>query len=334
MASRESFARRVMTLGWVGCVVLSPASLLDGGVLYFTDFESFPVGAGEWVGTDGWQGVNSGKAEPEGNEPQGIDDGVVAGLGKTAYLGFEPPSATFVSVYQNVNHDPVLSGTDKIEFEALVGIEDSKNGRRDSFFCTFYNKSGDFLAAIRFSNELATYGIWWDNGAGQFDTTIAFIPGESHLLFAEIDLQGNLWRASLDGIPLFTNAIFNATGKTRTLGPVAAEWLLAGSNPEQYGDNWMLVADWSIWAIPFGEYPFGVSSTGWSPLGEPVVSFGGEVGWDYQVEYSDDMMNWHADLPGSFFTGLEVPAPLDFTDTTTGRSLAGRYYRVVRTVTP
>jgi hypothetical protein len=46
------------------------------------------------------------------------------------------------------------------------------------------------------------------------------------------------------------------------------------------------------------------------------------------------MANWLDDLPGSFFTGLKVPEQLSFTDTTKGRSLVGRYYRVVRRVTP
>jgi len=306
----------------------------ETGLLYFTDFENFTPGAGNWVGTDGWQGFGAGPSGPEELAPQGIDEKIVSVVGQTAYLGFEPPIGTFVSVFRNMHHDPVASGTDRIQFEALVGIEDSTNGKRDSFFCSFYNMGGDFLAGIRFSNELATFGIWRMNGVSDIDTTLTFIPGETHLLFADIDLQDNRWSAELDGIPLFRDVVFNATSKVRTLGPVAAEWQLASADPANYGDNWMLVADWSVWAIPFGEAEFEVDTLGLSEHGQPMLTFTGEVGWDYQVEYSDDMASWLDDLPGSFFTGLKEPAQLSFTDTTTGRSLEGRYYRVVRRVTP
>lgn len=306
----------------------------EGGLLYFTDFEGFTPGAGNWVGTDGWQGAGAGPTGPGEPAPQGIDDKIVPLVGQTAYLGAEPPTGTFVSVFRNMNHDPVASGTDRIHFEALVGIEDSTNGKRDSFFCAFYNTSGEFLAGIRFSNELATFGIWRLNGLSDIDTTLAFIPGELHVLFADIDLQSNRWSADLDAIPLFRNVVFNATGKQRSLGPVAAEWQLAAADPADYGNNWMLVADWSLWAIPFGATEFQVDTLGWSASGEPMLTFAGEVGWDYQVEYSDDMTHWLDDLPGSFFTGLDAPEQLSFKDPTTGRLLVGRYYRVVRRVTP
>ncbi len=50
---------------------------VEAGLLYFTDFENFTPGAGNWVGTDGWQGFNTGSFGPDELAPQGIDDKIV-----------------------------------------------------------------------------------------------------------------------------------------------------------------------------------------------------------------------------------------------------------------
>lgn len=307
-------------------------SPLHGELLYSTEFEDppFTVGPHNWTGTDGWFGVG---IDPT-DEVEGIDPVMGAGLGQTAYLGFEPPSSTLVTVARSFDYDPIQEGTERIQIDTLLGIEDSDNGFRDSFFLTIYNSSGDFLAAIRFSNELATYGIWRNDGVGQFDTGISFIHGEVHLFCIEIDLQNNRWKADIDGIPLFANAPFTATAKPRNLGLLAVEWQIASPNGiSEYGNNWLLFADCYVWAIPPGEKNFLIDAIDFDLAGQPVLEFTGEPGWTYQVEYSEDLSTWHTDLPGSTFTGLTEPVQITYTDPTT-RAPAVRYYRVVRTVTP
>ena len=61
-------SRRVVALGGAGLAVLLSLRALEGGLLYFTDFESFQIGENQWVGTDGWLGVN-----PEDLEGLGIE---------------------------------------------------------------------------------------------------------------------------------------------------------------------------------------------------------------------------------------------------------------------
>lgn len=303
------------------------AGAASAGDLYWTDFETFTEGPNQWVGTGGWLGNSTTTGS------HGISQDLVPGLGKTAYLGLNQPATTFVTVFRPVNHDPLAAGTAALEFETLMGIEDSTNGRFDDFYLSFYNIGGEFLGAILLSNNPLTFGLWRLDGNGVFDTQIDFTHGELHLLNARIDPQANTWSAEFDGLPLFTDAPFNVSGKEITLGSVAAEWQLDAATPSGFGNNWMLVADWRITAIPPGEDPFVIDSIVFDASDRAEIEWTGEPGWNYKLRYSDDLMLWLGDLPGSFFTGLGKTAQIRFTDPTP-RGTAKRYYRVDRTVTP
>jgi len=305
------------------------AGVLSAGDLYLTDFESFEVGPDQWAGADGWLGTSPGTAS------HGVSLDLVPGLGKTAYLGLNQPASTFVRVFRPVDHDPFAEGTAEFEFETLIGLQDSTNGRFDDFYFSFYNIAGEFLGGILLSNSPLSFGIWRLDGSGAHDTGIDFTHGELHLLRARIDPHANTWSADFDALPLFADASFNATGKPLTLGAVAAEWQLNAGLPSGHGDNWLLVADWRITAVPVGEEPFVIDSVSLDPSGQPVLSWTGEPGWDYRVQHSADAVSWHGDLPGSFFTGLGAPVELQFTDPTPrGPTTLSRFYRVLRTVTP
>jgi hypothetical protein len=306
--------------------ILSPAS---AGLLYFTEFEDPPflVGPDRWVGTDGWIGNSTGLGV------HGIDNQYFVGNDQTAYLGFAQPDTLLVVVAKPLNHDPVAQGTAQIVIDTFLGIEDSTNGFRDSFWLTIYNIAGDLLGALRFSNDLATYGIWRYDGVNEFDTGLAFIHGELHLLCVEIDFQGNCWKADLDGIPLFQNRPLTATAHPRTFGSCSYEWQLTSNNVAEHGDNWMLIADSFVWAIPPGEQNFLIDQIAFDSEGQPRLEFTFEPGWTYQIEYTDTLTAWLSDLPNSTFSGATETTQQGFTDLTSGPPTR-RYYRVVRTVTP
>jgi hypothetical protein len=299
----------------------------DGGELYFTDFEEFTAGADQWVGTNGWLGNSVGYGV------HGVDDGIVPALDKTAFLGGNPPASRFVSVFRPVNVYPLTNGFPLVEFESLMGIEDSWNGRYDSFYFSFYNASGMLLASVRFSNDLASSGLWRLDGVSQFYSDLDFTRGQLHLLFAEIDFPENQWSAYLDGIPIFTQAVFNASGQTRSLGSVAAEWRISGASTASYGDNWMLVADWSVRAYPVGEMPFLVQSVSQTSENVFAMSWTGQPGFEYRVERTQDFLAWRADIPKSTFTNIASTQTLTCADpASTGAS--NRFYRVLRTFAP
>ena len=122
-------------------VLMAATVPLWAGDLYKTDFESFMTGPNQWVGTDGWLGNSTTTGS------HGIGSGLISGLGKTAYLGLNQPNTNFVTVLRPVNHNPVSEGTAELEFETLMGVEDSTNGRFDDFYFSFYNNAGEFLGA-------------------------------------------------------------------------------------------------------------------------------------------------------------------------------------------
>ena len=312
----------------VACGITLLLSLpLPAEYLYTTGFEAFTIGPDQWIGTEGWIGNGAGVGA------HGIDSNLLPTLGKSAYLGFNQPTSTFTFVAKPFTYDPVAQGAAEIYVESLLGIEDSTNGKYDNFYLSFYNSIGGYLASILFSNHPGTYGIWRLDGLTQVDTTIDFITGELHLITASINHAANTWSAAMDGIPLFTNAPFTATGRSRDVGPVSYEWQLSDPDPANFGNNWLLVADLAVIAVPPGEGPFLMDTIGFSETGQATFSFTGEPGWNYQVEFSDNAILWRNTLPDSFFTAIPEPTQLPFTDPTPSPP-PGRYYRVVRSVTP
>jgi hypothetical protein len=212
--------------------------------LYRTDFENFTAGENTWVGTGGWVG-NDATSGAQGIDQDAIPGG---GLGKTAYVGYNKPKNAFTKVAKPINYTPGAGDLRVVEIETLAGIEDSTvaNKNRDSFFVSVWNKNQGFLAGIRFSNDNATYGLWREDGVASTNTGVVFVRGELHLLFMRIDLANNTWSAEIDGLPLFTDVEFNASGETVEMGFLAYEWQLTSGNTLAYGDNWMMVADVTV----------------------------------------------------------------------------------------
>lgn len=299
------------------------------GLLYSTNFDDFPLGPNQWTGTDDWFG-NPGSSSLG---IQGIDENIITGLGKSAFLGFSEPESRWNYVARIFDHDSATEGSATIEIDTLIGIQDSTNGQHDSFFVAIYNDQGSFLAAIQFTNEKQFYQIWRDDGVTLTDTTVNFIPGELQLLVLKIDLINNLWSAEHDGIPLFADKTFTNSDKSRTLGSLSYEWQVTDSTPANHGDNWMLVADCQVWAVPPGTPEIELTPTAFSTTGEPGFEFTAEPGWTYQIEYTHTFADWKNDLPNSTFVITEPAQKVQFTDPTT-RPTQTRFYRIVRSITP
>ena len=67
--------------------------------------------------------------------------------------------------------------------------------------------------------------------------------------------------------------------------------------------------------------------------GFPTLQFSGEIGWTYQIEYTNSLGEWLSDLPNSTFVATQPVQVINFTDEDPNRP-ATRYYRVNRLVTP
>ena len=317
-------------------ILVLPLGLSRAETLYSTDFDDFPTGNNAWAGFDGWVSNDTTSGA------QAIDDGLFSGaLGKTAALGFTRPNNSFTTVFRSIDYDPAAGGNPLIEFQTLFGIEDSTAltaFRRDDFFFSFYNMDGDLLAAIRISNTDSEYGFWRRDGspgAGgtESDTGQDFVHGELHNLNARIDLNANRWSATLDGVPIFEDVLFNGTGIPRTLGPVAAEWQIAAGTPFGFGDNWMLVADLKVETIDLAPPPLKFDSLVREPTGEFSLTWKAGPGFEYTIEYSHDLQTWFTDLPDSTLPSPLYGQTIFYTDQGTN-SIHARYYRLRRNPLP
>lgn len=294
--------------------------------IYRTDFENFTDGPDKWVGTDGWIGYSSATGS------QGIDLHAVpgSGLGKTAFIGLKPPteSTTTVVVARPVNLNPATNSEPIIEFETLLGIKDSTSSTvpiyRDEFWISFYNiANGTRLAAVRFQNTANSSFIYRSDGSSSTSTGVSFIPGELHLLFVRLDLVQNRWSAFLDDIPLFNGAVFTSLPATRTLGSVGVEWKKP-SGASTWGNNWMLIADWTVRTMPLSLESFSRNANG-----SMTLKWTGDPARAYQVQHSADLKTWFSTLTGSTYPSQTQLGTLTFTDATSLPSK--RFYRVTRT---
>jgi hypothetical protein len=311
-----------------------PASTARAAELYATDFENFTAGENNWAGTDGWSDnldIDSGS--------QGIDLDAIpgGGLGKTAYLGFRQPQKSTVVLTRDISHDPAATGIPIVEFQVLLGIEDSTNGRYDSFFLQFFNQEGFVLGGLGFLNSQPDLPVTRTDGVSRtlpLRTGLSFIHGELHLVAGRINLVANTWSASVDGYPLFENQPFNGNGQDRKLGSLAFQWRLSSSLTTSFGNNWLLVADIVVRSAPVGSEPFLLDAFSRNPVsGAATLAWTGEPGFDYRVEYGDGLGAWQADLPASLFTGGSAPGPMQFTDTPPPATRR-RFYRVLRGESP
>ena len=295
--------------------------------IYTTDFNSFPLGDDTVVDTDGWNGNNT------GGGVHGIGE-FVQGLGRSMFLGGVRPGSTFTTVFKTINYDAVAEGTPVVNVEMIIGVQDLDTNPRDSFFITLYNSTGNFLAALKLDNTENTFGLWRSNGSSSSYTGDTFLRNEIMILELAIDFENNTWTATLDDLPIFEDATFNATGRPLNFGSIAFEWDLTSNFTSQFGSNWFLLDELEIFTVTedpvVGIEPFVVSSL--ERLGnDTTLTWEGQAGFSYQVEHSDDLVTWSTSLPDS----SRAPAsdgPLTFTDSTS--ALSTRYYRVVRTLNP
>ena len=306
----------------------------QGEILYDTDFDNFPTGANSWSRNDSWISNDTTSGA------QAIDGNILPALLNTATLGFAQPASGFTFIALDLGYDHIASGKPIVEIDTLIGIEDSTNHQRDDFYLSIYNAEGNRLASIRFDNESpdsvnSQFGIWRASGTNQFDTQFDFTLGELFNLVATIDLENNIWSASIDDIPIFENAQFSNTDNIINFGFLAFEWELTDPSTYKYGDNFLLVADISLQAVD----TYSVVDMPGIDVKHQFDSWGGinlnwqtAVGWTDQVEYSYDLVTWSDDLPESTFESMSSPNPITFSHTKDPAETC-RFYRVKRTRT-
>ncbi len=209
-------------------------SALVGGEIYSTDFESFPVGANQLGGRDGWLVSNNTAGVT------GIVDFSPTSP-RAAFIGLGSTSGTAVFAWRPVNYDPVAAGTPVIRFSVDLQILDSSNGIRDDFIFFIFNSQGQVLGGIDFFND--NQRVYRYDGTALQDVG-AFSRNKPYALSATIDFSSNRWSATLNGASIFTDQPLTVTGRALTLGDIDAAWFIATSGSP--GNNRMVFDNYRI----------------------------------------------------------------------------------------
>ncbi|MCB1097579.1 MAG: choice-of-anchor D domain-containing protein [Verrucomicrobiae bacterium] len=271
-------------------------------VVYQTDFSQFAEGLNTIDGVDGWSAIHP------GDGVQGtIDTTLAPDIGRSAFIGFNKPSDDFNGIFRRFGRDPIAEGNPLIEFSIDLAIFDSTNSFYDIFSFRIHNIENDLLATVTLDNRNLQIYTW--NGIEFRDTDKKFENDKLFTLTGRIDLASNTWSAEMHSeslasnhLPLFENIPFHSGRKQLDLGLMLLAWQL--DEPENPGDNWMLIDNLSVSLIGTGiESPQTVAITRTWINQDNVftMKWSAVSGKTYEVRFSDDLIHWFSGLPGSTF---------------------------------
>ncbi|MCX6873712.1 MAG: hypothetical protein NTW21_07875 [Verrucomicrobia bacterium] len=234
------------------------------------------------VGSNGWLGTGTG-----GN---GILEGMIAGEGQQAYVGYNAPDVgDSLLVSRPVNHTPVLGDKPVARFSVLMQITDSTNFGYDDFRWTVFNKNGAELFSINLDNGLLEVGYVLDSAPGTVNSAgRTFENGRVYELQVAMNFATNKWSALIDGAVIAANQPITTTGATLDLGKIDASWI--PRVPGFPGDNRMIFDNYRIdeeAAVPLA---FGDQMASRTTLvGDDIVlspSFWGPDGTTFQWQFN------------------------------------------------
>jgi hypothetical protein len=321
------FLAKLWSISCVGVVLGSFTATSRAGTLYETGFETFTTGSDTIAGRDGWTVAPSTVA---GFKTNGIDDGLVPSLGKTAYLGYYPPpsAVTSVSVYRRVTPDPVAAGLPVVDFYCVLGLTNSKNKpNKDDFDLRIFNNQTPTLQVLGGLNfDLNDGYVYRYDGVSYSNTGFAVPVDQITEVNMRLNFRTSRWTADIGGVRIVNGQPITAkTTVQMSFGAVAAVWIPRSSFAP--GDNWMLLDDWNIVA---SAEPGVQITTAQKNASGFMLNWPGEAGYLYQVQYLNASgSQWLSTLPDSLFGQGTGDAAYSFLDPSAPPGK--RLYRILRT---
>lgn len=295
-------AREAVSLGSRGlatlarAVVFSGAVFLAGQALALTNLFStrFERTEGydptlELIGQNGW---TTDSASYGGNGLLTNSTG-----GQSAYIGYYPldPVDDYLAIWKPINYSPLQKSNPVVRFSVLMAIVDSTGTtpRRDDFYWSVYNTSGENLFTLDFYNgDLGIYYALNDTNR-LFYTGFDFTNDVDYLLTITMDFARNRWSATLDNRSIVTNLAISAnTNLTLNLGDIDVLWVLESRT--EPGDNYMVFDDYQINASIAPGMPPRLLSLGRNPSGQYGLRLEGAFGARYAIEASTNLLQWTA----------------------------------------
>ena len=322
--------------------------------LYGTDFASFTPGPDRIAGTsvipatEGWTGTHAGQ------DRSGIlaeAEHAISGIGNAAYVGGNTSSlltgGAAMFVRKTYNYAPVTAGNEIVTLRVLAGIKDSTGLTRDNFEFLIYNNNslgggaaGAFpLAGIQFDNSQinpqtarpyqAVYRYSYDNATQSLryvNTGVTFVYDALQELELRINYRTNLWSATLDSVPLFSDLPFYQGSNARNLGSLLVQCRANSSFAP--GSNYLLFDDLAVRAEPpAAALPPELTYTAGAGA---ALRWYQEAGYHYEIRYLDAPGLWKSDLVGAAATAAATGFSGSLLDATSA-GLPRRFYQLIRT---
>jgi hypothetical protein len=294
-----------------GAVCSASALCAQTKVLYEATFEpqdGYDV-AKDLAGQRGWAADGTG-----GN---GLIDGLFAGFGQQAYIGWTPPSDTdnFTSVWHPVGFDPAPADNPLVRFTVKFQIVPSTKGSQDDFRWSMYNMVGNRLFSIDF--ETSTGNVSYVLQDGEFHPTGSSISLDGiYDLDVWMDFRRNQWTAFLNDFLLVNSEKIAQTDSPLNFGDADAVWFLRS---ETAGDNYMAFDNYRVTSEQLPAIPGFVEPKGLTNGVFNLRAYG-EKGVKYAIDVTTDFSQW--------FTLGEYENPVggfDFEDKTSTGFRTGFY---------
>lgn len=256
-------------------------------VLFSTGFEAdegYEVG-NRLAGVNEWVAAGSGG--------HGIVEEFFEGYGQQGFLGFNPPAPKdeFLNVWHPIGMETVDPEHPVVRFYVLMQIVDSTNGEYDDFRWSVYNTDEERLFTVDFDNSTLGISYVLDDAVGFVSTGLTYDTEGFYDLVVTMDFERNLWRASINDVPLVRDQPITTTGARLTLGDINAVWAIR--KPGASGDNFLLFDNYEVIAWSRGPDQPVLEMLGVED-GIPLLRISGEEGVGYLVETSTDLTHWEA----------------------------------------
>ncbi|HAB16131.1 MAG TPA: hypothetical protein PLX89_07960 [Verrucomicrobiota bacterium] len=267
-------------------------------VLYETGFEAWEGFSPnqDLIGQSGWIGAAT---DLQGREAPAGGNGVLADpipgfTGQYAYVGFAATNRTAdFNVWRPVNLNPVAPPLPFVRFRVSLQIEDSTSAapHYDDFRWSIYNTEDHRCLSLDFDNDLREVNFILDGLSPEIRPTgFTFENSVPYDLEIDLNLGRNLWTARINGAVIVQAQPITTEGAKLSFGDADAVWVIR--TPGQPGDNYMIFDDYRVTVEPLTSIPPTLEPVGMLNTGAFVVRILGEPGVSYQLQGTDNFVDW------------------------------------------
>jgi hypothetical protein len=201
--------------------------VVSTGLFYETHFEpdeGFTAGL-SLANQSGWS--------IEGGAGNGVVDGLFAGLGQQAFVGYQEASGTNDYSYAGYPFNMTWVPSNVVlRFSTLMQITDSTNRVYDDFTWTVSGQKNMYLS-LDFANS--DWSIYYRTLDEWHQANVSFENGVIYQFDLVLDVTSNSWSAWLSGKPIALDQSLSANNRLSGLDQIAASWYPVSASKR--GDN-------------------------------------------------------------------------------------------------